>query len=303
MSQYSFYSNKLPIVGEVVMIKIDNIDSESLVISCHTLDYIDHLTKQPLFGYICKADGGRSASKIYKCLKIDKIIPVRVIDIDIKNGISFHFCNLTADFISINDNIHKSITKITNAFINIAYSLYITSNTTLQSIDRTEILNSVECQLFTQQILDNTLCNYTKHELISIFTNIKQLYIDISNNSVFPFCNNTAFISLLKKYFPIPPHHLELFLTISTTACSGLSILNDFSKWIVPFVLTYPHITTSLPSNEQPKFELISAPIYKLTITTTNELFDNTEFISFLKSNLQSYANIDMLHINININT
>jgi translation initiation factor 2 alpha subunit (eIF-2alpha) len=106
------YSNKMPVSGEIVVVKITAFDDHTLIINASLLEY------GGINGMICRTETSRNSAKRYKRLSVGKVIPVLCSAVDVKpNGDIFVDLNyVTFDkeqfYYIINDASYNKLFKL-----------------------------------------------------------------------------------------------------------------------------------------------------------------------------------------------
>ena len=241
-----FFRSQSPNIGDSVVVCITTIEDD--IIYCKLMEYGE------INGIICKADVSKKLTKIYNSLTVGKLIPVVCTDvnlIDEKISVDLNYSITESSIIKNIISDYEGILKIINII-----KWYVSSN-----------YEENKFYSISYTILENTIYNFSKEEIIDIFYNdVSKLHTIINNWNISENLKNI----LLTKY-PLPKKEISISFNILTTNSFGTDYIIKKINELTEIILKYDtHAEINIVSKSAPEYTLNIKSI-SLTVLTYND--------------------------------
>ncbi len=275
------YSNKMPVPGEVVVVRITAYDDHTLIINASLLEY------GGLNGMICRAEVSRNSAKQYKRLTVGKVIPVLCSAVDVKPDGTIY---VDLNYVTFDKEQYDHYIERYNRFSKIVDSFTWIAAMNLGKLDDVEhdkLIENPEIYALVKKIMKNTLHTLTKDEIDELFfkhtIKLHKEFVPIWKEQI-PIDD---FDGKMLARFSLPNMKIDLDIEFSSLGCNGVKKLQTFcanfdtfikeqfdNPSIVFYNLTSPHfrftISSSTISDEKcVAFEELTRNYFE-TITTEN---------------------------------
>jgi len=275
------YSNKMPVSGEIVVVRITAFDDHTLIINASLLEY------GGINGMICRTETSRNSAKRYKRLSVGKVIPVLCSAVDVKpNGDIF----VDLNYVTFDKEQYDHYIERYNRFSKLVDSFTWMTAMHLGKLDDIEydkLIEDPDIYDLVKKIIKTTLHTLTKDEIDELFfkqtIKLHREYIPIWKEHI-PIDD---FEGKMLIRFPLPNMKIDLDILFSSLGCNGVKKLQTFCENFDTFIkeqldnssitfynLTSPHFrfNISSPSISDERCVVFedSTRTYLETITTEN---------------------------------
>lgn len=254
-----FYNNKIPIEGEVVVVRVD--DTQDYRIKCSLLEY-DNIE-----GLICKTETSRVSAKQFRGLDIGHVIPVTCSKIDVKSTgevfIDLHYAALDKTLVEHYLNRYKNICKIYRSFAKIAAK----SDVKYENMTFEECIRDQEILKMVEMMAEDSLHKLKKDDFEEIFYQNTFLLHEMAIK--WEKCNEIPnFMPNLIKLYPKPQLHCLFKMHINSMSANGV-------KRITTYFSNMSSSLTEYDNEIELKINYMTAPNYTISLKSNNLSLDN----------------------------
>ena len=281
-----FYSEKYPIKGEIVVVRI--YDDSDKHLKCSLVEY------NCIEGIICRAEVSRMTAKAFRSLKVNDILPVVCTDISIKQEDGKEIFSIDLNYVVMDKEIvkhHIDSYEKTKRIVDFFAEL-VGSDAKYSHLIREEYLLNNDISKTVKAMVKESLHKMTKEQIRLLFyENTIQLH-EVAKQ--WTHCNSVPnFMNRLIKKFPKPSIQLIIQFSLNTTKSFGIRTIKNTCNNILSQIKTYDDISDV-------QINLSAIPNYKLVIKSPNMLEQNmTTYFSYLQ---EIFTNLCTSNNDLNIN-